>query len=212
MLTPKLEKIGPVAALEGYRPYFNRDNKSQRLEFSYREPQEKFVMGRVSRDDGNKFSADMWRIFDKVCSPRPTKTLILGYGDNARVKTGPPPAGLDHQTWPAGGLPVKEFYEQLHVLIHKTGGSRESFGRVVLEAYASGVPVIVENNYAFPDLVVQGVTGFLCRNSDEMSFAASILAFDEAKRKRMLEAGHEFLLNELADDERCWKPWKKILD
>ena len=152
----------------------------------------------------------MWNIFYKVSSPLPTKTFILGYGDNAHKKTGPAPAGLDWQIWSPGGISVKELYEKLHVIIHKTGGSRESYCRIVPEAYACGIPIIVEDDYAFPNLVIDGVTGYRCKSSDEMSFRASELAFDENKRRRIVRAGNKFLIKELANREGCWKAWERI--
>lgn len=210
-LLPKLEAVAPVRELEGYRPYFSPDNLSQELRFNYRKPHDWFAMGRVSRDDGAKFSADMWNIFHKVCSPRPTKTFVLGFGQHAHEKCGDPPPGLDWMAWEPGALRVPEFYDRLHLLIHKTGGSRESYGRVIPEAYASGVPVIVEDDYAFPDLVLDGMTGFRCQSSDEMSFRASQLAFDEPLRKRMVYAARDFLLHDIAAPDKCWRAWKSLL-
>ena len=102
-------------------------------------------------------------------------------------------------TWSPNAISASDFYDRIHCLIHKTGGSRESYGRIVPEAYATGVAVVVEDDFAFPDLVEDGVTGFRCRSSDEMSFRASELAFDEPRRKRMVEkAAHRFLVNEIA--------------
>jgi glycosyltransferase involved in cell wall biosynthesis len=95
-------------------------------------------------------------------------------------------------------------------MVHKTGGSRESYCRVVPEAYACGIPVIVERDYAFPDLVVDGVTGYMCGSSDEMSYRASELAFDEEKRKKMCYASNNHLVNEIASKEKCWKPWENM--
>lgn len=211
-VAPQLTKIRPLRALDGYRPFLNPDNISQKLEFSYSPPTRWFAMGRVSRDDPAKFPEDMWDIFYKVCAPTPTKTFILGYSKRVAAKTGKPPLGLDWMTWTPGAIPVRKLYQRLHVLIHKTGGSRESYGRIVVEAYAAGVPVIVEDDYAFPDLVVNGVTGFLCQSSDEMSFRASELAFDESKRKTMIKTARRHLLQEVAAPAKCWQVWRHLLD
>lgn len=209
-LKPELEKYNPVNELDGYRPYF--DLKSpQQIEFKYRTPDKWFAIGRISRDDGAKYPSDMWRCFDKVCTPKHKKIFILGFGPNAVKKTGNAPNHLDWQTWGANEVPVKQIYDILHCIIHKTGGSRESYCRIVPEAYASGVPMIVENDYAFPDLIENGVTGYLCNSSDEMSFRASELAFDETKRYKMIHAARKKLENDIASIEKCWEPWKKIL-
>jgi glycosyltransferase involved in cell wall biosynthesis len=211
-LTPKLEEVGgPIRCFEGYRAYFNVDNRSQRIAFEYRPPKDWFAMGRISRDDAQKFSPDLWDLFYKVCSPKPTKSLILGYGPNAHSRCGAPPAGLDWLTWAPGSIPVRDFYERVHCVIHKTGGSRESYCRVVPECYAFGVPVIVEDEYAFPELIIDGVTGFRCKSSAEMSFRASELAFDETRRKKMIFAARDYLEGHMGNKEACWKSWHSVL-
>jgi len=48
----------------------------------------------------------------------------------------------------------------------------EMFGKVVIEASLSGTPVITTNFGAFPETVVQGVTGFRCNNYAEFLSAA----------------------------------------
>jgi glycosyltransferase involved in cell wall biosynthesis len=142
--------------------------------------------------------------------PKAKKVFVLGYGPKAQQRCGVPPSGLDWQTWSPHAIPVKEVYNILHCIIHKTGGSRESYCRIVPEAYAYGVPVIVEDDYAFPDIVVDGVTGFRCKTSDEMSLRASELAFDEERRKKMIFAARDFLVNEIASKGRCWNAWNKL--
>lgn len=211
MLKPLLEVHNPVDELEGYRPYFSPTNISQQLQFVYRTPQEWFALGRISRDDANKFSDDMWNIFYKVCTPRNKKVFILGYGPNAHHKTKTAPIGLDWQTWQPNEIPVKQMYSILHAIIHKTGGSRESYCRIVPEAMMAGVPLIVENDYAFPELIDDGVTGYLCKSSDEMSFRASELAFDEEKRKKMIYTAHDYLVNDIASPSKCWMAWERLL-
>lgn len=211
ILKPALEKIAPIQEFEGYRPYFNPDNISQNFEFRYNKPDKWFALGRVSRDDYTKFSDDMWNIYYKVCSPLRKKIFILGFGANARKRCGNSPASLDVQVWDPGVVAVKEVYKLLHCMIHKTGGSKESYCRVVPEAFVSGVPVIVEDDFAFPDLIQNGETGYLCKSSDEMSFRASELAFDEEKRKKIIHSAYDVLVNEIASKDACWNAWDKVL-
>jgi glycosyltransferase involved in cell wall biosynthesis len=212
MLAPALEALRPVHDLAGYRPFFNVANAMQQLTFKYREPAavNYFGLGRVSRDDAYKFPHDLWKTFAQVTSPLPTKTFILGFGANAASKCGnvPPCNWLDWMTWTPGGTTPMDLYSRIHVLIHKTGGSRENWPRAILEAVASGVAVIAEDDWAMPQLIENGVTGFLCRSSDEMSYRASQLAFDEPLRKRMVHAAYERFLNEHANAERSFAPWR----
>ena len=77
-----------------------------------------------------------------------------------------------------GAIPASQFYNTIDAMIHKTGGSRENYPRVLLEAWAHGVVPIVEHDYAFPELVIHGETGFPSSGSDEMSYHASTLSHE----------------------------------
>ncbi|MFM7796880.1 MAG: glycosyltransferase, partial [Candidatus Nitrosotenuis sp.] len=212
LLVPQLEKINTTNKLKDYFPYFNTNNPMQKLQFKYKENNDYFCMGRVSRDDPAKFSSDAWNIFYKVCSPVPTKTFILGMSDKVKNKIGEPPKGLDWMYWSPNSIPVNEFYDRIQILIHKTGGSRESFGRTILESYCSGVIPIVEDNYAMPQLVIDGETGYRCKTSDEFSYRASQLAFDSNLRKKITYNGYNFLVNNLCNKDKCVDPWIKLLN
>jgi glycosyltransferase involved in cell wall biosynthesis len=208
LLGPLLEEIAPVQSF-GYRPYFN----VARVPSSYREWDGCYRIGRISRDDPAKFAPDTWRIFDRVLVPArlQKKVYVLGYGDNAVQRCGPPPPGLDWLTWSPNAIQADAFYRTISTVIHKTGGSRESYCRVVVEAYAHHVVPIVERDYAFPELVVDGETGFMTSESDEMSYYASMLAHDPARHRRMAEAGRRYLEEVLMVDEECWRPWSEVL-
>lgn len=211
-IKPLLEQIRPVCELAGYRPFFNPENMPQGIRFEYRAPSERFVMGRVSRDEAGKFSPDMWATFRAVQSPRPKKVIILGFGPNALRVCGAEPGDLDVETWPPNRLPVREVYRRLHCMIYKTAAFEESYGRVVVEAYAAGVPVVVEDKFAFPEMIIDGVTGFRCRSAEEMAARASELAFDEAKRGSIIFAAHRHLLEQLANPGECWRAWRAVLE
>src|SRR5262249_15599106 len=148
-----------------------------------------------SRDNKSKFAPDTWRIFERILVPAHVakRVCILGYGPKAAEAIGPPPATLDVRTWPCDGIPVTDFYRQIDTLVHKTGTSRESYCRALIEAYAYGVVPIVEANYAFPELLVHGETGFMTSNSEEMSYYASMLAHNRSEHRRISRNGREHL-------------------
>jgi glycosyltransferase involved in cell wall biosynthesis len=52
----------------------------------------------------------------------------------------------------------------------------EPFGLVVVEAFASGTPVVAWRTGAMPELVVDGVNGFLVAGVDEAAAAVDRLA------------------------------------
>jgi glycosyltransferase involved in cell wall biosynthesis len=160
-----------------------------------------------------KFSADTWRIFDRVLVPAHLrkKAYILGYGPKAVEKIGRPPSGLDWQTWGAGAIPASRLWRTIDTMVHKTGGSRENYPRVVLEAYAHGVVPIVEDAYGLRELVVNGETGYLTSDSDEMSYYASMLAANPAEHRRLAANGRRHLEERLVDRAASFRAWEQAL-
>ena len=64
---------------------------------------------------------------------------------------------------------------------------RESKGLSVLEAMANGVPVIVPDHGAFPELIADTQGGLLCRPEDAASLACRLreLILDESLRLQL---------------------------
>ena len=112
--------------------------------------------------------------------------------------------------WSPGAIPITEFFERIHVMIHRTGGSRENWPRIVLEAWASGVVVIVDNDFGVAEMVTNDVNGYCVNSSDEASFRASQIAFDEPLRQRLAQAAYETLLKEHASAERSMAPFEEL--
>ena len=76
----------------------------------------------------------------------------------------------------------------------------ETFGNVVLEAQASGLPTVVVDRGGPPDQVAPGETGFIARANDPADLAAHVesLLNDPAERRRMGAAAR------VAASERDW--------
>jgi glycosyltransferase involved in cell wall biosynthesis len=51
----------------------------------------------------------------------------------------------------------------------------EPFGLALIEALACGTPVITYHHGSFPEIIDEGVTGFLCRDLDDMTAAVKHL-------------------------------------
>lgn len=82
----------------------------------------------------------------------------------------------------------------------------ESFGVSVLEASASGNPVVVSDVGGLSEVIVDGVTGFKIPAGDPPSAAAAIqkLIIDKSLREKMGKAGREFVLRKYQ--------WKKSVE
>jgi phosphatidylinositol alpha 1,6-mannosyltransferase len=67
-------------------------------------------------------------------------------------------------------------------------GAAETFGQVVQEALASGLPAVIIDQGGITDLVTHGVNGFIC-GADPQAFAtAARMLRDDARRRRMSAA------------------------
>jgi glycosyltransferase involved in cell wall biosynthesis len=73
---------------------------------------------------------------------------------------------------------------------------RESFGVAVLEASACGIPVVASNVDGLPEVVEDGLTGFLVPPADPMAAATALLGLltDRTRREQMGVAGRSFVL------------------
>lgn len=71
----------------------------------------------------------------------------------------------------------------------------DTFGNVVLEAMASGLPVIVTDRMAPRELVEDGRNGFIARDRDEMRERITLLVRDAALRGRMGAASRRLAEN-----------------
>ena len=63
---------------------------------------------------------------------------------------------------------------------------REPFGLVMIEAMACGTPVIAMRNGSVPEVIDEGVTGFIIQNEDEAVAAAGKLHLLDRRRIRQV--------------------------
>lgn len=72
----------------------------------------------------------------------------------------------------------------------------EPTGGVLLEAYASNVPVIAAKAGGVPEVVVDGETGLLCEKENPQAFADAVMQLvnDKPLREKLAENGYEHLL------------------
>lgn len=96
----------------------------------------------------------------------------------------PPSSNLrDIGAIPYNSMP--DLYRKMDILLLPT--VREGLSLAVLEAMASGLPVVGTNCSSMPELIDHGKGGFLCNLDDPMGFAEgiNILAGDSSLRRRM---------------------------
>ena len=78
----------------------------------------------------------------------------------------------------------------------------DTFGNVVLEAMAAGLPVIISNNVGAKDLVQENKNGFIVSNTSDTDYIAAkiVLLLDENIRRQMSEAAYQTAKQNTWDD------------
>lgn len=94
-------------------------------------------------------------------------------------------------------------------------GTNETFGQVVTEAMASGLPVLVPNAGGVVDLVLDGMNGYICQEDpDDYRNKVVFMRDHPEQQKRMSELALEYaqtrpwerLMEELED--HYWEAWR----
>jgi len=170
---------------------------------------ETFVIGRAARPDVDKWSSNTWQIYSRIQYAQ-KRALMLGMDDRTHAKLGPPPKWADCLKPTA--MPVQTYFASLHCTLPINGGARENWPRVGLEAMATGVPIVAQNQWGWREMIEHGVTGFLGSCDEELAHYAAVLAYDEELRLSIVHAARQRLENELADAQTSGAAWLRLFE
>ncbi|MFZ7120879.1 MAG: glycosyltransferase family 4 protein [Eubacteriaceae bacterium] len=187
---------------------FNPNHKNLRLfrKYNLKEKTTFLYVGRLAKEK------DLDILIKSICK------INIHYKDKVQfIITGDGPYALDLKkstpnnvvfTGYLKGKELSSIYASCDVFVFPS--STETFGNVVLEAMASGLPVITVNSGGVKESVINGYNGFLCQQRDSDSFTQSIEKFiNDASliskmslnaRKFTLEKSWDNIFDELTDD------------
>lgn len=158
-------------------------------------------VGRLTRDKG---VPELLDAFERILAKRPeTYLMLVGWFDDAEdaLDRGLRNRILIHRRIVCTGFvaDAAPYYSAMDMLILPT--LREGFPNAVLEASASGIPVITTLSTGACDAVVPGVTGFLvpAGSPEAIVEAAESLLRDQNLRLQMGDAGRAWVTSRFAD-------------
>ena len=102
----------------------------------------------------------------------PAKLLIVGDGPSGRQLRGKAPANVEFRP-SVGADTVPELLRRARAVLAPSV-SHEGAGRVVVEAYAAGVPVLVSRAGGLPEAVQEGVTGLVLPPNDVRAWRGAV--------------------------------------
>jgi glycosyltransferase involved in cell wall biosynthesis len=125
----------------------------------------------------------------------PIKLLIVGGGSQELyLKDLTKELGIEKDTIFTGRVPYTDVPKYQNMLsVSVSVSDSESFGVAVVEASACEKPVVVSNVGGLPEVVVDGITGFIVepRNPAQTADAIERLILDDQLRIKMGKAGRE---------------------
>jgi glycosyltransferase involved in cell wall biosynthesis len=148
-------------------------------------------VGRISREKDLDVLA---AAFDKVrAAGQPVQLLLVGHGPYAEAlaEALPDAVFLGYLT----GQPLATAYASADIFVFPS--TTDTFGNVVIEAQASGLPVIVSDVGGPKELVEDGVNGVVtkARDVEDVARAITLLAGDQKMRARMGDKARQSVLD-----------------
>ena len=133
----------------------------------------------MSRDLPEKFHCDDVSIFSNLV--RDGCTVRLQGATCLETQF----AGTGVQVFPAGHFDAAHFLQGLDIFYYRTGGFVETFGRVVFEAMACGLPVVCHAYGGYADWIRHEDNGFLFDTTDQARRILARLVADAPLRQRI---------------------------
>lgn len=127
----------------------------------------------------------------------PLKLLIVGGGSlESSLKSLVKELKIEDKTVFTGKVPftdVPKYHNMLSVSVSVSVSNSESFGVAIIEASSCGKPVVVSNVGGLPEVVEDGVSGFVVPPRDPKATAEAIEKFvlDESLREQIGQNGRE---------------------
>lgn len=166
------------------------------------------IVGQIHAEKGFDF------IFDELVKvTEPYQLYIYGddHGEYARsLKLNMPDILKNKVNWMGYVKNRLEIYQQLDIVLFPS--LSESFGRIIIEAGAFGIPIIASDIDSFKEIIVPGETGFLFKlsNTGELPQILDHLLSDKSLRKKIGSNAQTFILNNFTS-EKCTKEYENLI-
>ena len=165
-------------------------------------PKDSAVLVHISNFRPVKRVMDVIKVFERVRRQIPARLVMVGDGpDRAEAETYCREHGIAAEVRFTGKqLDVGSVLACADLFLLPS--ATESFGLAALEAMAYGVPVIAAAVGGVPEVIREGVDGFLCPmgDVDAMAEAALRILRDPAAHARMGESARAHALGDFAED------------
>ncbi|NDB94979.1 MAG: glycosyltransferase family 1 protein [Verrucomicrobia bacterium] len=163
----------------------------------------RFDVIRIGRDDPLKYPENMWELAFRYGSPKTKGFHVVGWGPNGEELLGDhrkadhPYHGkisgniLGHVYDP---LLISDMLASSHVTLMYYPWE-ENAPRVAFEAMASGSVVVGRPAGGLPEFIIDGESGLLCENDEQLIYQLGRLAFDYEAREALAQNAYTLLVS-----------------
>ena len=144
-------------------------------------------VGRISREKDLDLLADAYRLLRK--EKLPVQLFVVGHGPYSEALAKSLPEAFF--TGYLRGKELAKAYASADIFVFPS--TTDTFGNVILEAQASGLPVVVSDSGGPKELVADKANGLITRSHDVEDFTRAIrmLVADRALRERMANSARD---------------------
>lgn len=174
---------------------FHPDQRCNILQKKFSVPNDDSVkilyVGRISREKNLPVLVEtFWQLYTEGINVR---LVVVGDGPYREEMAAALVDAPAHFTGYVEGDDLARIYASCDVMVFPS--TTDTFGNVVLEAQASGIPIIVSDQGGPQENLIDGETGFVVKNSTAEGFAAALrnLCTDEGLRQRMGSAARCYM-------------------
>ncbi len=144
------------------------------------------IVGRMSRDTADKHHPDDIPLYAALAH-RGCEIRLQG----ASCIADRLPQSERIHVYPEGRFPAAQFLQELDIFYYRTGVHVETFGRVVFEAMACGLPVVCHSHGGYADSIRHGENGFLFDTAEQASEILDQLIANPDLRAQVGKAARE---------------------
>jgi glycosyltransferase involved in cell wall biosynthesis len=148
-------------------------------------------VGRISREKDLDLLADAYRRLRK--EGLPVQLFVVGHGPYSEALAKSLPEAFF--TGYLRGTELAAAYASADIFVFPS--TTDTFGNVILEAHASGLPVVVSDSGGPKELVANKANGLITRSHDVEDFTRAIRALvtDRALRERMANSARDSVID-----------------
>jgi glycosyltransferase involved in cell wall biosynthesis len=186
-----LQRMALAAGHAGV-PWTITGNYVDPAQFPFRRPVSgPFTIGRLSRPDPDKYPED-FPVFYEALGLDDCCYRVMAWDEALAAKYSWHRFGPGWERLGPAQEPAADFLSSLDLLVYPLGHRVvESWGRAVVEAMLTGCIPLVPAGHHFEQLIIDGETGFVCRDFLDYQEHAQALRANPRRRQDMARAARE---------------------